>query len=227
MTNEEASFRVSVPDYRPGVAVLAEPCLTDDLKAAYDEVPEVVWLWLRRLFVTGRVGSVQQIQAHMKHVLMRDLREELIHAYIWKHQKDLYPDREVYLQTLHRRMLETDIDLCSDPQAERFQRITDNICMLLDAMITDAIDNNRWIQPKDVQALAKTLETLKTSSPFRASGKSTKTVGNKAPYDVGEFKSVLKRLIDTQAGQEAEADDTLRKYIDRTKDILEPEDDDD
>jgi hypothetical protein len=196
------------------------------LKAAYDEVPEVVWLWLRRLFVTGRVGSVPQIQAHMKHVLLRDLREELIHAYIWKHKEALYADREVYLTTLHRRMLETDIDLCSDPQAERFQRVADNLTMLLDAMITDAIDHSKNIQPKDVSLLAKTLDTLRTSTPLRTTGKHTKSVGNNVTGEMSGLKSVLDRLMGSVEAMDMEADDTLKKYIDRTKDILEPEDDD-
>jgi len=223
----DASFRLDVDRYRPGVAVLAEPCLTEDLRAEYDQVPEVVWLWLRRLFITGRVGSVPQVQAQMKHILMRDLREELIHAYIWKHRDVLLNEREQFLRALHSRMLERDIELCADPAQERFERISDNLCLMLDAMITDAIDNRRWIQPKDVGVMVKSLATLKdASTPLRSARNPTKQVGKQPGDDIGVMKGILDRLMDTQAGAEAEADDTLKKYIDRTKDILNPDDED-
>lgn len=223
----DASFRLDVDAYRPGVAVLGEPCLTEDLRVEYEQVPEVVWLWLRRLFVTGRVGSVPQVQAQMKHILFRDLREELIHAYIWKHREVLHNEREQFLRALHSRMLERDIELCTDPAAERFERISDNLCLMLDAMITDAIDNRRWIQPKDVGVMVKALATLKeASTPLRTGRRGADGTGKRAGDDIGVMKGILDRLMTTQEGAEAEADDTLRKYIDRTKDILDPDDED-
>lgn len=218
------SFRCDAAAYRPGVPVLSEPCLTDDLKEEYDRVPPIIWAWVRRLFVTGRVGSAEQLRMHLKHVCMNDVREELLLAYLWKHREEIFKDREIYLRTLHTRMLESDIERCSDPAAEREHRVQENLLMMVDAMIMDAIDNKRWMRPQDVAQMAKTLDLLRSSSVSKGSRSKNPTRSVGKGGDMEEFKGVLDRLMNMQKGQNLEADDKLDKYIRRTKDLVDPED---
>ena len=215
--------------YRPGFPVAREVVASGELQERYNRVPVVVFSWIRRLFVTGRVGSIRQLQAHLKHVLMADLDEDVVRLYLAKNREELETEREAFLNALHNRMMEDDVELFASPSGERFQRLVGHVGVLMDAMLTDVIENGKKVNPKDLQCLAKTIESLEASDPtysgervqaLRAKHAKSTMIAD-GIVDDGAAREVLENLVDLVTGSEAEADKKLDKFEARTRDILE------
>lgn len=215
--------------YRPGFPIARKVVANPELMSRYRATPAVVFSWVRRLFITGRVGSVKQLQAHLKHVLMADLDEDLLHFYLSENAKDLEGERESFLNALHNRMMEDDVELFASPSGERYQRLVGNVGVLMDAMLTDAIDNGKRINPKDLQCLAKTINELEDADPSYSDGRveAARARHVKASViaggvkDDGRAREVIDNLLELVEGSELEADSKLDKFESRTRAILE------
>lgn len=225
-------FRFDVERYRPGVPLVRRwrGMVSEAVRQAYDEVPPVVWLMVRRLFVTGVAGSAKQMRAQLRFKVQRDVAEDLISIYFAENAEELEREREAYLEQLHRAGLEEELAMGANPGLERYHRIASNMGVLLDAYVGEAMEGGLDVTPAALRILTSCLKDLQDSDPLvRLRGALSGTGGGKnsiaSPQDgggiggeaaiekaLGNLRKVLERK---PLGETAR--DRLAKYEERTQ----------
>jgi len=161
-------FGFNVEKYRPGVPVVRDwsGIVSEAVREAYGEVPPVVWLMVRRLYVTGVAGTATQMRAQLRFKVQRDVAEDLIALYFSKHAEELEQERNAYLEQLHRAGLEEELAMGANPALERYHRVAANLGVLLDALVGEAIEEGTEFTPNELRTLTSTLSQLQDGDPL-------------------------------------------------------------
>lgn len=233
-----ARFGFDVEKYRPGVPVLRtwRGVLSEAVRQAYAEVPPVVWLMVRRLYVTGVCGTSKQLRAQLRFKVQRDVAEDLIALYFSENAEDLEKERNAYLEQLHRAGLEEELAMGANPALERYHRIAANIGVLLDSMVGDAIETGEQLTPKELTSLTNCLVKLQEGDPLVAlrvslnSKKPSLALAEGAEaFEGSKVDDALEQLrqILGSSGMNTESTDRLAQYEERSRPKKEREEDED
>ena len=218
------TFSFDIARYRPGVVPSAPSgsMVSHEFQMKYDSVPPAVWQQVDYLYITGTAADIHHLRALVKSNLRYDIPVMFIDHYITREEHRLEQERDTHLTQTLRSHLHIQQELAANPVNQKYHNIAANTALLLDGVVTQAVTNGVPVTMGDVSLVAKTLECLRRADPASDIKRAAGGVKNKDLKDAGDqVNEVIAHVVDIQDTSNAEIDEMLDEFEDRTQAVLE------
>ena len=163
-----APFAFSLEKVRFGLPLTRDVDVTEATRRLYREVPESTLGVLEALYVSGRASDFRQMRQMVRSRHRVDVEEDVIRYHLALNFDRLNKERQAFLEEQKTALVENFMRRETNPEVEQYQRITDNLAMILGGITDEIVDGRQPVDPRGLKTLVETLKlTLETDPAMR------------------------------------------------------------